>query len=716
MEETNIKIWPDWIIAREIGRGSFGRVYEIHRRTGSNLERAALKVIRVPSSPLELEQLQMSGLAEEDTESYLRKHVEDIMGEIVLMQRFVGYSNIVSYADYKIDRHEHDVGWDILIRMELLTPLSDYMSTHSMSEKDVVKLGSDISEALVICHGAGIIHRDIKPQNIFINNLGFYKLGDFGISRPIPGSGSVLSFKGTVPYMAPETFAMRGTDERSDIYSLALVLYRLLNGNREPFLLSSRFTPEELYAAQGKRLSGEPLPRPANCSGSLWRILEKALSADPAARYQTAEMFHQALLAMSTTVRTGEETWDGSNPAGGYTRPLFPETEVSVQSSGHNGNRGVQRGKDRTSGHSHGQGMVYPQGPVSYYEPEPEIKSPRRQNYRRWLIWILSGTAAVLAVCILVLLIPSIISGPGKSDGSGSTSGSGTVQTDQDQQTSVQGDQTGTAEQDQVQQTDAVTQQGGNGSEGTYQEDLQEDTLADDAAEIEQTDDSGNGNPAYTGGEGTILPDAEFVDYTVICQDEEGSIISTEIFSGIRGNIVTISAPEIDGYTPQTDSISLTLSGNEDDNTALFIYSEKAAIPEGALHFNGHSYFAYVSYDDPTFWEAVEYCRSLDGYMAVINSDEENTALYDYVFYQLQYPSAYFGYTDEGNSDWYWVGANVSGYKNWLDGQPDHLKPGDQAEHYALFYYKDTPYKWNNGDFGPDREGKVIFLIEWDHQ
>ena len=188
MDRYGFELWPEWKVVRKIGSGSFGNVYEIHRRNGSYLEKAALKVLRIPSSQKELLQLRGEGLEAGRTEEYFARHVDEIRNEIGVMQKFVGYSNIVSYEDYLIRKHKSDIGWDILIRMELLTPLSDYMINHPMSEKLVLKMGMDISQALVILHGGGVIHRDIKPQNIFINDRGFFKLGDFGISRNMPQS------------------------------------------------------------------------------------------------------------------------------------------------------------------------------------------------------------------------------------------------------------------------------------------------------------------------------------------------------------------------------------------------------------------------------------------------------------------------------------------------------------------------------------------------
>ncbi|MDO5131876.1 MAG: protein kinase, partial [Eubacteriales bacterium] len=291
----NIHMWPDWEIVRKIGAGSYGEVYEIQRGSGSYLEKAALKVIRVPSGPAELEQLRADGIREEDMEACLSRQVEEIRNEIGIMQRFVGFSNIVSYEDYLIRKHPQETGWDILIRMELLTSLPEYMSSCPLTEADALRLGMDISQALIICHEAGIIHRDIKPQNIFLNDHGFYKLGDFGISGKPANGGSVPSIKGAVSYMAPETFDMQGADARSDIYSLALVIYRILNGGREPFLTSPGFTPAQKEEAQRRRLSGERLPRPAGISDRFWAVLSKALQGEPGARYQTAAQFYEAL-------------------------------------------------------------------------------------------------------------------------------------------------------------------------------------------------------------------------------------------------------------------------------------------------------------------------------------------------------------------------------------------------------------------------------------
>lgn len=267
---------PGWTVVRQIGKGAYGEVYEIHRTTGNFLEKAALKVLRIPKNSTEAKHLQFQGASAEEAEDYYREYVDNTLKEIALMQRLVGNSYIVSYEDYAVRKRENSIGWDIYIRMELLTSLPDYLKIHPAEEDMVLQLGMDISRGLWDCHREGIIHRDIKPQNIFVNQSGGFKIGDFGVARFTPGSQGNLSFKGTIAYMAPEVFYQKGTDARSDIYSLGMVMYQCLNDYRLPFFPGD--SPRKMWTGQGKSASPgrRCLPRPMdqrNCgmwSERLW--------------------------------------------------------------------------------------------------------------------------------------------------------------------------------------------------------------------------------------------------------------------------------------------------------------------------------------------------------------------------------------------------------------------------------------------------------------
>lgn len=288
-------VWPGWTAVKLLGRGSFGAVYEIRRNVRGNLEKAAMKVLRVPDNDVEIARLQLQGMSPSSIGAYYENLMDGICNEIRIMQNFVGNSHIVSYEDYYIRKRSDGISWDLFIRMELLTGLPDYIRLHDFDEKMVLKLGMDVAQGLRDCHGSGIIHRDIKPDNIFVNRVGNFKLGDFGVSRNTPGTSDLLSFKGTLGYMAPEVYRMLSTDARSDIYSLGMVLYQCLNDNRLPFL-TGRITPESVEAARQRRFAGEALPDPAHGSAGLRAIVRKALAADPGDRFRNAGELYFALM------------------------------------------------------------------------------------------------------------------------------------------------------------------------------------------------------------------------------------------------------------------------------------------------------------------------------------------------------------------------------------------------------------------------------------
>ena len=327
-------IWPGWYAVKLLGRGSFGAVYEINRNIRGTLEKSAMKVLRVPESDAEVASLQAQGVSWRNTEQYYESYVDGIQNEIRIMQQFIGNSHIVSYEDYAIRKRNNQIGWDLYIRMELLTGLPDYLKAHPYDEKLIVKMGMDIAQGLRDCHNKGIIHRDVKPDNIFVNERENFKLGDFGISRSAPGSQDLLSFKGTPGYMAPEVFRMWSTDERSDIYSLGMVLYQYLNDNRMPFV-PERVTPNVIETARQRRFAGEPIPAPAHGSQRLKSIVLRALEARPENRFQTAEDMYLALMEVYKTDyntesrAAGSETGQNTSPSSGWnTAYTNPETVV----------------------------------------------------------------------------------------------------------------------------------------------------------------------------------------------------------------------------------------------------------------------------------------------------------------------------------------------------------------------------------------------------
>lgn len=293
--------WPEWKIEKQIGSGSFGKVYEAVKKDEVYTKHSAIKIISIPSSNAEIESMSIEGITESDSRTYYKQVVNDIVEEITIMEVCKGCSNIVNIEDFKVIEKEGELHFDIFIRMELLTPLNSYLSDKKLTEEEVIKLGKDISTALEVCAEHNIIHRDIKPENIFVDSLGNFKLGDFGIARTLENMTFGLSQKGTFNYMAPEVFNSSFYDKPADMYSLGLVLYRLLNKNRLPFLDTEKqlLSPAERRLAVERRLKGDPLPKPAEASDSLSKVILKACEYNPKDRYSNITKFKEALIKVS---------------------------------------------------------------------------------------------------------------------------------------------------------------------------------------------------------------------------------------------------------------------------------------------------------------------------------------------------------------------------------------------------------------------------------
>lgn len=300
-ESNNIEIeYEGWHVVRRIGTGSFGAVYEIEREDFGYTYKSALKVISIPKSEQELIDVKNNvGKSEDSLKAYYQSVASEIVKEFELMYQLRGTTNIVSYEDHKVRKHASGIGWDILIRMELLTPLDVYMEHHRMTRQDIIRLGIDICKALERCRALDVIHRDIKPGNIFISEQSDFKLGDFGIARTIEAYDDVLelSRKGTISYMAPEIFKGMQYSFDVDIYSLGIVMYRLLNDNSLPFMPQQSLKPtyKDVANANQLRLKGEMLPYPSGDHTQLAEIVLKACSYRPKERYQNPQTMREQL-------------------------------------------------------------------------------------------------------------------------------------------------------------------------------------------------------------------------------------------------------------------------------------------------------------------------------------------------------------------------------------------------------------------------------------
>ena len=281
--------WPDWTVEKEIGAGAYGHVYKVSRRVGAKTFYSAVKVIRIPQSDSEVKAIMAEDGSHSATKAHFRELVEDCKREITMMMDLRGTANVVEVEDFKVIEQKDEIRWDIFIRMEYLTCLTDVITERRLTEKEAAKVGIDICSALELCEDNHIIHRDIKPGNIFVSRFGTYKLGDFGIAKQLERGAGTLSSRGTYDYMAPEMFRGQRYDASVDIYALGIVLYKLLNRNRAPFLApkAERISSKDREDALGKRINGESLPAPCDASVSMSRVILKACRAKAADRFRS---------------------------------------------------------------------------------------------------------------------------------------------------------------------------------------------------------------------------------------------------------------------------------------------------------------------------------------------------------------------------------------------------------------------------------------------
>ncbi|MDF2464539.1 MAG: hypothetical protein K0Q43_2774 [Ramlibacter sp.] len=173
--------------------------------------------------------------------------------------------------------------------------LRDYFERNErFTMTEVVRIMSEMLDALDHAHSQGVVHRDMKPANLILLESGKVKVADFGIARveksELTQTGTVL---GTPSYMSPEQFMGHTVDGRSDLFSCGVILYQMLTGEKP-------FTGESTTTVMYKVLREEPVP-PSELNlaldPALDAVVKKALAKQPAQRFQTGREFAQALQA-----------------------------------------------------------------------------------------------------------------------------------------------------------------------------------------------------------------------------------------------------------------------------------------------------------------------------------------------------------------------------------------------------------------------------------
>ncbi len=264
-------------IIEELGKGGMGRVYRVYDKKIDG--EVALKLIK-PEIAAD------------------KKTIERFRYELKIA-REIAHRNICRMYDLNEDKGTHYITMEYVSGDNLKSYIDKY---NKLSPRIAIKIARQVCEGLIEAHRLGVVHRDLKPQNIMIDKEGNARIMDFGIARSLKDKGITAEGVkiGTPEYMSPEQVEGLEVDQRSDIYSLGIVLYEMLTG-RVPFEGDSPFSigmKHKTETPKNPREYNDSIPEDLN--GLVLKCLEK----EKEKRFQSADEVFSRLSEIRERIRS----------------------------------------------------------------------------------------------------------------------------------------------------------------------------------------------------------------------------------------------------------------------------------------------------------------------------------------------------------------------------------------------------------------------------
>jgi serine/threonine protein kinase len=282
-------------VIEELGKGGMGKVYKVFDKKIK--EKVALKLLKPEIA------------SDEETIERFRNELK--------YARKIAHRNVCRMFDLGEEQGTHYITMEYVSGEDLK---SELIRMGPLSAGKAISIAKQVCEGLAEAHRLGVVHRDLKPQNIMIDRKGNAKIMDFGIARSLRGKGITAAgvMIGTPEYMSPEQVEGKEADQRADIYSLGIILYEMLTG-RVPF---EGDTPFSVAYKQKNEAPSDPKKFNPQIPDGLCQLVLRCMEKEREKRYQSAEEISSELSKIERGIPTTERIVPKRKP--------FTSREVTV--------------------------------------------------------------------------------------------------------------------------------------------------------------------------------------------------------------------------------------------------------------------------------------------------------------------------------------------------------------------------------------------------